>query len=87
MPKSKVRKQRNDYTPKNNRTPVRVKAGPSSSIYVTLMAAFIVLGLAWLIVFELAADRINFIAALGAWNFLIGFMLMVIGLLMAMRWR
>jgi hypothetical protein len=46
-----------------------------------------VAGLAWLIVYYLAADYITWMANLNAWNFLIGFGLMVIGLIMTMRWR
>ena len=34
-----------------------------------------------------AGDRIPFMSALNAWNFLIGFGLMVAGLVMSMRWR
>ena len=32
-------------------------------------------------------DKIGFMVALGAWNFVIGFALIVVGLLMTMRWR
>jgi hypothetical protein len=65
MPKSKVRKK-TDYTINTaNRTPVKVKAGPSGLVYQIL----------------------HWMANLGPWNFLIGFALMVVGLLMTMRWR
>ena len=50
MPKSKVRKK-TDYTINPaSRTPVKVKAGPSSTIYVGVMLGLMVLGLAWLVV-------------------------------------
>ncbi|OLM15750.1 Cell division protein CrgA [Pseudonocardia sp. Ae707_Ps1] len=45
------------------------------------------LGLAWLVVNYLAGPAIPFMAALGNANFIIGFSLIVIGLLMTMRWR
>ncbi|PKV78635.1 cell division protein CrgA [Nocardia fluminea] len=87
MPKSKVRKKA-DYTPSPaSRTPVKVKAGPSPVWYVAIMLGFMLAGLVWLIVYYLAQDRIGFMLDLGAWNFLIGFGLMVIGLIMTMRWR
>ena len=55
MPKSKVRKK-TDYTINPaSRTPVKVKAGPSSTIYVGVMLGLRVLGLAWLVVYYLAA--------------------------------
>lgn len=88
MPKSKVRKKQ-DYTINPaNRTPVKVSAvGPSPVWYVALMLGFMVAGLLWLIIYYLAAESIPFMADLNAWNFVIGFSLMVIGLLMTMRWR
>lgn len=87
MPKSKVRKKP-DYTVNPaNRTPVKVKAGPSSPLYVTVMLGLMLIGLAWLIVYYLAGEQIGFINSLGAYNFLIGFGFMVVGLIMTMRWR
>ncbi len=87
MPKSKVRKK-TDYTINPaNRTPVKVKAGPSSALYVSVMLGLMLIGLAWLIVYYLAAEQIAFIGNLGAYNFLIGFGFMVAGLIMTMRWR
>ncbi|HEY5858149.1 MAG TPA: cell division protein CrgA [Aldersonia sp.] len=87
MPKSKVRKK-TDYTvAPGTRSPVKLKAGPSPVWYVAIMLGFMVAGLAWLIVYYLAADYITWMANLNAWNFLIGFGLMVIGLIMTMRWR
>jgi uncharacterized membrane protein len=87
MPKSKVRKKA-AYTPPSNvsRTPVKV-AGPTHPVYVAVMLGLMLLGLAWLVVNYLAGDRIDFMIALGAWNFAIGFALIVVGLLMTMRWR
>ena len=89
MPKSKVRKK-NAYTPPTNdrRSTVPVKvAGPTSPVYVAVMLGLMLLGLAWLVVNYLAGDSIGFMVALGSFNFLIGFSLIVIGLLMTMRWR
>ncbi|MDF3051209.1 MAG: septation inhibitor protein [Pseudonocardia sp.] len=87
MPKSKVRRKA-AYTPPSNvqRTPVKV-AGPTHPVYVAVMLGLMLLGLAWLVVNYLAGDTIGFMVQLGAWNFLIGFSLIVVGLLMTMRWR
>ncbi|MDT7712611.1 MAG: hypothetical protein QOG46_1300 [Pseudonocardiales bacterium] len=88
MPKSKVRKK-SIYTPPAEAlgpTKVRV-AGPSHPFYVAVMLGSMVLGLLWLVVNYLAVDKIPLLSSLGNWNFLIGFALMVIGLLMTMRWR
>ena len=89
MPKSKVRKKV-AYTPPPNESragkPVKV-AGPTHPVYVAVMLTLMLFGLAWLVVNYLAGDKIGFMIALGAWNFVIGFALIVVGLLMTMRWR
>lgn len=57
MPKSKVRKK-NDFTIKQvSRTPVKVKAGPSSVWFVALFIGLMLFGLLWLLVFQLAATN------------------------------
>ncbi|MBY6367047.1 cell division protein CrgA [Rhodococcoides corynebacterioides] len=87
MPKSKVRKK-TDYTlDPTNRTPVKVKAAPSSTLYLSVMFGFMLLGLVYLIVYYLAQDDIAWMANLGAWNLLIGFGFWIIGLVMTMKWR
>ncbi|MBP2475510.1 hypothetical protein JOF53_004382 [Crossiella equi] len=88
MPKSKVRKKDVYTAPTDRRTPVKLKAkGPSHPIYITVMLLVMVLGLAWLVVYYLAGQDIQFMADLGSWNFAVGFALMIAGLLMTMRWR
>lgn len=96
MPKQKVRKK-TDYTINTaSRTPVKVKAGPSNRWYLITMFGLMLLGLLWLVVFYLAAtpttygasgEFLHWMYQLGPWNFLIGFSLMVAGLLMTMGWR
>jgi hypothetical protein len=51
------------------------------------MLGLMLLGLLWLVVNYLAIDKIPLLSSLGNWNFLIGFTLMIVGLLMTMRWR
>lgn len=91
MPKSKVRKKKADTVESVersvSRTPVKVKAAPSSTIYVAVMLGLMIIGLLWLIVYYLAAEHISFMNSLGAYNFLIGFGFMVAGLIMTMKWR
>ncbi|MGH3567916.1 MAG: cell division protein CrgA [Pseudonocardia sp.] len=81
-------------------TPVKV-AGPSHPMYVAVMLGLMLLGLAWLVVNYLAGDTLGLIAQLAGaeaatdaeanlrqlTNFGIGFLLIVVGLLMTMRWR
>lgn len=87
MPKSKVRKK-TVYTPpgSDRKTPVKVK-GPTHPVYIAVMLGLMVIGLAWLVTQYLAQDMIPWMRDLGALNFLIGFALIVVGLLMTMKWR
>jgi hypothetical protein len=45
------------------------------------------IGLVWLLVFQLASNAIPFLADLGPWNYAIAFAFMITGLLLTMRWR
>jgi hypothetical protein len=90
VPKSKVRKK-SVYTPPEgvlqNRAAANRAAAPSPSWYAPLMAALMLLGLVWIVVYYVAGDRIGFMTSLGVWNFAIGFGAMVAGLVMSMSWR
>ena len=85
MPKSKVRRKP-AYTPPPRRSATKT-AGPSHPAYVAIMLGIGLIGLAWLVVNYLAAESIPVMAALGGYNFLIGFGLIVVSLLMTMKWR
>jgi hypothetical protein len=87
MPKSKVRKKPAVATGPANRTPVKISGGPSPVWYKVLMGLFGAAGLAWLLVYYIAAEHIFWMSSLNAWNFLIGFGLMVIALVMTMWWK
>jgi hypothetical protein len=93
MPKSKVRKK-TDFTIRPvSRTPVKVKAGPSSVWFVAFFIGLMLIGLMWLLVFQLGATGIDvpsaltWMANLGPWNYAIAFAFMITGLLLTMRWR
>lgn len=89
MPKSKVRKK-----PESTMRPAAtMSAGsvhavrPSPRWYPIVMAAVLVIGLAWIVVYYLAGDSVPLMKDLGAWNFAVGFGVMIVGLGMAVRWR
>jgi hypothetical protein len=91
VPKSKVRKK-SVYTPPEGVLQARSAeqariARPSPPWYVALMVALLLVGLLWIVVYYIAGDEIPFMVSLSAWNFAIGFGLMVAGLVMSMRWR
>ncbi len=88
MPKSKVRKK-SDYTPPSTvvgSSSARQMA-PSPTWYPILMLIVLLIGLAWIATYYLAGERVPVMQNLGAWNFGIGFGCLVVGLVMAVRWR
>ncbi|KQB87080.1 cell division protein CrgA [Corynebacterium lowii] len=90
MPKSKITPPSNmaTSTPSTvDRTPVKINTGGTPTWYKVLMFGFMLLGLAWLVVNYLAGNHIPLMLDLGAWNYLVGFGLFIVGLLMTMGWR
>ncbi len=93
MPKSKVRKK-SDYTPRPaaaSSSSLSSATGkglaPSPPWYPIVMVVVLVLGLAWIAVYYIAGDRVPVIEDIGAWNFAVAFGIMMVGLIMAVRWR
>lgn len=90
MPKQKINSGIHEYTAPAgtaNRTPVKLNSNSTPRWYIVLMLGLMIIGLAWLVVNYLAGPSIPFMNALGAWNYLIGFALMIVGLLMTMGWK
>jgi Cell division protein CrgA len=83
VPKSRVRK-RTVYTPPPQKTAARkVSAGWVGPAIVI----FLVFGLAWIVVYYLSQGSIPGLSALGAWNLVIGFAFIIVGVTLATRWR
>lgn len=87
MPKSKVRKKTEPTLRTSTLAPSGHAVRPSPRWYPIVMAAILVLGLAWIVVYYLAGSSVPLMKDLGTWNFAVGFGLMVIGLGMAVRWH
>jgi hypothetical protein len=87
VPKSKVRKKTEPTLRTSTLAPSGPAVRPSPRWYPIVMAAILVLGLAWIVVYYLAGSSVPLMKDLGAWNFAVGFGLMVIGLGMAVRWH
>ena len=90
MPKAKVTKDAQPVTTASStatRTPVKINTGGTPTWYKVIMFGMMLLGLGWLVVYYLAGDQIQLLAELGPWNYAIGFIGMIIGLLMTMGWR
>jgi len=93
VPKSKVRKK-SDYTPRpasssssSLSTSATKGLAPSPTWYPILMVVVLVIGLAWIAVYYIAGDKVAVIKDIGAWNFAVAFGIMMVGLIMAVRWR
>lgn len=84
MPKSRSRKKA-DYIPPPERTD-KSKAVSGRWVAPT-MVTLLLIGLAWVVLYYVAASTIGFVSALGAWNILIGFGFMFAGLMVATRWK
>lgn len=88
VPKSKVRKK-DDYVPARagSSAPVDKVLAPSPTWYPAAICVVLLLGLAYIVVYYMAGDRVPVMQELGGWNFAISFALMIAGLGMAVRWR
>ena len=87
MPKSKVRKKTEPTLRTSTLAPSGHAVRPSPRWYPIVLAAILLIGLAWIVVYYLAGSSVPLMKDLGAWNFAVGFGLMVIGLGMAVRWH
>lgn len=92
MPKSKITNANESYqaptaSAADRRTPVKLNSTGTPRWYIAVMLGLMIVGLAWLVVNYVAGDQIDFFIQLGAWNYLIGFALMIVGLLMTMGWK
>ena len=83
MPKSRVRKKQ-VYTPPPTRSPKR-KVSPAW-VAPTMVACFLV-GLAWIALYYVTQSNMPLLRALGGWNLVCGFVLIVAGVVLATRWR
>jgi hypothetical protein len=81
VPKSRVRKKA-VYTPPQRST----KAQVSPTWLAPTMIACLVIGLAWIAMFYISGQRLP-ISAIDQWNLVIGFALIVAGVMLATRWR
>ncbi|AKE40272.1 putative septation inhibitor protein [Corynebacterium kutscheri] len=70
-----------------NRTPVKINSSGTPLWYKIIMFGLMLAGLVWLVVNYLAGEHIKLMIELGPLNYLVGFGLFIVGLLMTMGWR
>jgi len=75
--------------PARQNTPPAGEEGPNPVWFKPVMFGFMLLGLAWIIVFygSQGSQSTLPIPSLGAWNIMVGFGIAFIGFLMTTRWR
>jgi Cell division protein CrgA len=81
VPKSRVRKKA-VYTPPQRSSKSKI----SPPWLAPTMVACLVIGLAWIATFYISGQNLP-ISALSQWNLVIGFALIVGGVMLATRWR
>ena len=81
MPKSRTRK-RDVYTPPQRSTKSRV----SPAWLAPTMLACLIVGLAWIATFYISGQTLP-IKLIDQWNLVVGFALIVAGVILATRWQ
>ena len=82
MPKSRVRSKA-VYTP----PPRSTKSKVSPRWLVPTMLGCLLLGLAWIALYYISSGNTPLQSALGAWNLLVGFALIIVGVGLSTKWR
>jgi hypothetical protein len=83
VPKSRVRK-RTVYAPPPRKSARRKVSPPWMG---PAIVACLVIGLAWIAVYYVTQGSFPGMSALGAWNLVAGFVLIIAGVTLATRWR
>jgi Cell division protein CrgA len=82
VPKSRVRSKA-VYTP----PPRSTKSKVSPRWLVPAMLGCLLLGLAWIALYYISGGTTPLQSALGAWNLLVGFALIIVGVGLSTKWR
>lgn len=89
MPRSRSRRKDPDYSA--GTTPVKPTRKSGSAVpsrwVAPVMIAMFVVGLLWIIVWYVGGASLPLLGGLGVWNIVIGFGLVLGGLMVATRWR
>jgi hypothetical protein len=84
VPKSRVR-QKAVYTPPPPKTVARRKV--AAGWVAPAMVACLVVGLIWIVISYTTQNSLPGFSALGPWNLVVGFVLIIGGVCLATQWR
>ncbi|MHC0430720.1 cell division protein CrgA [Streptomyces sp. O3] len=85
MPKSRIRKKKDAYTPPPSKQAAAVKLTNRSWVAPVMLALFLV-GLAWIVVFYVTDTSLP-VEALGNWNIVVGFGFIAAGFGVSTQWK
>ena len=83
MPKSRVRK-RTVYTPPQPKTARKKVSAPWVGPAIVIC---LIVGLAWIATYYITQGSFPGMSALGAWNLVVGFAFIIVGVVLATTWR
>lgn len=87
MPKSRIRKKKDDYAPQPGKKATQINLSASGGRWVApLMLAMFAIGLAWIVVFYVTEGSLP-VDALGNWNIVVGFGFIAIGFVVSTQWK
>lgn len=87
MPKSRIRKKKDDYTPPEAKAKqTKLDMGSGRSWVAPLMLAMFAIGLAWIVVFYVTEGSLP-VDALGNWNIVVGFGFIAVGFVVSTQWK
>ncbi|MFD0412914.1 cell division protein CrgA [Streptomyces sp. NPDC127108] len=85
MPKSRIRKKADDYTPPSSKKATNIKLTSRSWVAPVMLAMFLI-GLAWIVVFYVTDGKLP-IDPLGNWNIVVGFGFIAAGFGVSTQWK
>ncbi|UGY92590.1 cell division protein CrgA [Streptomyces gobiensis] len=84
MPKSRIRKKKDDHTQPVKQTKIDLSSG--RRWVAPLMLAMFAIGLAWIVVFYVTEGKLP-VEALGNWNIVVGFGFIAVGFVVSTQWK
>ncbi|MGD9482676.1 cell division protein CrgA [Streptomyces sp. TRM70308] len=86
MPKSRIRKKKDTYTPPEGQKSGKIDLRSGRSWVAPLMLAMFALGLVWIVLYYLTSGSLP-VDALGDWNIVVGFGFIAVGFVVSTQWK
>ncbi|MBW1601805.1 cell division protein CrgA [Streptomyces sp. JJ66] len=86
MPKSRIRKKKDGYTPPEAQKSGKIDLRAGRSWVAPLMLAMFAIGLVWIVLYYLTRGSLP-LEALGDWNIVVGFGFIAVGFVVSTQWK